>query len=67
MMEDANVRDFNIGDVKEHALPLVEMDIPLERLSHYINKDNGAVLVKDESGQHHILTKYDVLNALSKG
>lgn len=67
MMEDANVRDFNVADVKENALPMVEMNTPLERLSHFINKDNGAVLVKDESGQHHILTKYDVLNALSKG
>jgi cystathionine beta-synthase len=61
------VRDFNIGDVKETALPMVEMDMPLERLKHYISKENGAVLTKDDSGQYHILTKYDVLNAFSKG
>jgi cystathionine beta-synthase len=53
--------------VKEAALPTVEMDIPLERLKHYINKENGAVLSKDDSGQYHILTKYDVLDAFSKG
>lgn len=67
LIEDVNVKDFNIGDVKEAALPEVAMDTPLERLNYYINKDNGAVLTKDDSGQHHILTKYDILNAFSKG
>ncbi|RYE26249.1 MAG: pyridoxal-phosphate dependent enzyme [Sphingobacteriales bacterium] len=67
LIENADVKDFNIGDVKENAMPEVDMNTPLERLTHYINKDNGAVLTKDESGQHHILTKYDILNAFSKG
>lgn len=67
LMEQAEIRDFNIADVMEAALPSVEMDMPLERLSHFIGKDNGAVLVRDESGQYHILTKYDILNAFSKG
>lgn len=67
LIEDTDVKDYNIGDVNEHALPEVAMDMPLERLSHYINKDNGAVLTKDDSGQYHILTKYDVLDAFSKG
>jgi cystathionine beta-synthase len=56
-----------VADVTEHALPVVEMDTALERLTHYINKDNGAVLARDESGQYTILTKYDILNAFSKG
>ncbi|HEY1032746.1 MAG TPA: pyridoxal-phosphate dependent enzyme [Flavipsychrobacter sp.] len=67
IIDNHEVRDFNIADVKEAALPTVEMDIPLERLKHYINKENGAVLSKDDSGQYHILTKYDVLDAFSKG
>ena len=29
-------------------------------------KENGAVLIKDDSGQYHILTQYDVLEVLSK-
>jgi cystathionine beta-synthase len=67
MIENQDVKDFNIADVQEAALPVVDMDTPLERLKHYINKDNGAVLTRDDSGQYHILTKYDVLNAFSKG
>jgi len=67
LIEDTDVKDYNVADVKETSLPEVDMDMPLERLSHYINKDNGAVLTKDDSGQYHILTKYDVLDAFSKG
>lgn len=67
LMEETDVRDQLVGDVMEQSLPAVDMDMPVERLTHYISKDNGAVLVRDESGQYHILTKYDVLNAFSKG
>lgn len=66
MMEDADVKDKKITDIMEAQLPVVELDTPLERLSNYINKDNGAVLTRDESGQYHIFTKYDIINALSK-
>ena len=40
-------------------------DAPLEKLGTLINKENGAVLSKDESGNYHIVTKYDVLQALA--
>ena len=66
MMEDVQVREKSISEVMEAALPEVEMTTRLDRLSGLINKDNGAVLAKDESGDYHILTKYDVLDALAK-
>ncbi len=67
LVENIELREQQVADVMEKSLPLVDMDTPLERLKHYINKDNGAVLIRDESGQYNILTKYDVLNAFSKG
>jgi len=67
LIEINDVKDHLIGDVMEHEIPVVDLDTPLERLTHYIHKDNGAVLTRDESGQYHILTKYDILNAFSKG
>lgn len=66
MIDNHDVKDFNVADVMEHALPVVELSLQLDRLSNYINKDNGAVLAQDDSGQYHILTKYDIINALSK-
>ncbi len=67
LVENTNLKDQLVADVVEKEIPVVDQDTPLERLKHYINKDNGAVLTKDESGQFHILTKYDILNAFSKG
>ncbi len=64
MLEEDGLRDKKIAEVAEKALPVVEMDTRIDRLAKYINKDNGAVLARDESGDFHILTKYDVLNAL---
>ncbi len=66
MMEQDGLRDMKVADVMEAALPVVEMDMPIDRLTRFLNKDNGAVLAIDESGAYHILTQYDVLNALGK-
>jgi len=66
MIDNHDVKDFNVADVMDNPLPVVDLSLQLDRLSNYINKDNGAVLAQDESGQYHILTKYDIINALSK-
>ena len=66
MLEEDGLRDKTVGEVMEKPLPVVEMSTQIDRLTKYINKDNGAVLAKDDSGDFHILTKYDVLNALGK-
>jgi cystathionine beta-synthase len=48
------------------AFPVVTFDTPVEKLGILINKENGAALAKDESGNYHIVTKYDVLQAWLK-
>lgn len=66
LMEDAEIKDKKVSDVLEAAMPIVSMDTRVDRLTQFINKDNGGVLAKDESGDFHILTKYDIINAFSK-
>jgi cystathionine beta-synthase len=66
LLEEDGLRDKTVADIMEKPLPVVEMNTQIDRLTKYINKENGAVLAKDESGDFHILTKYDVLNALGK-
>lgn len=66
LIENSDVKELAVATIMEAALPIVEMNTAVERLTHFINKDNGAVLAKDESGEYHILTKYDILNAFSK-
>ncbi len=67
IMQDAQIREKTLSEVLEAAIPVVAMDLPIDRLSGYITKENNAVLAKDDSGKVHIITQYDVLNALSKG
>jgi cystathionine beta-synthase len=66
ILNDAEVKNQTINTVMEKAYPEVAFDTPVERLSSYINKENGAVLSKDDSGSYHIVTKYDIIQSLSK-
>lgn len=61
-----DLKEKKIREVMESPFPEVAFDTPVERLGKYINKENGAVLGKDESGAYHIVTKYDIIQSLSK-
>jgi cystathionine beta-synthase len=60
------IKDSSVESIMEKAYPVVEFDTPVERLGGLINKGNGAVLAKDEKGDYHIVTKYDVIQSLAK-
>ncbi len=57
----ADIRHKKIKEVIEAPYPVVSFETPVERISSLISKENGAVLAKDDSGNFHIVTKYDVL------
>lgn len=60
-----DLKTAKIESVMDRPFPVVEYETPIERLGTLINKENGAVLAKDESGLFHIVTKYDVIQALA--
>lgn len=60
-----DLKTEKIERIMEKNFPLVAFDTPIEKLRTLINKENGAVLAKDESGHFHIVTKYDVIQALA--
>ena len=60
------IKHAKISSVMEPVLPIVSFDTPIERISSMITKENGAVLSKDEAGGFHILTKYDILQSLTR-
>ena len=65
MLHDGqDIKNKRVADVIEASYPIVAFDTPLERLSSLISKENGAVLAKDDTGNFHIVTKYDVIQAL---
>jgi cystathionine beta-synthase len=65
VFSNPEIKTEKVEQVMEKPYPLVTFDTPVEKLSTLINKENGAVLAKDESGSYHIVTKYDVLQALA--
>ena len=66
IFSNPDIKNSTVENVMERPYPLVEFNTPVEKLSTLINKENGAVLSKDEVGNYHIVTKYDVIQALGK-
>lgn len=66
MLNNAEIKTQLVSAVMENPYPEVSFETPVERLSAYINKENGAVLSKDDSGFYQIATKYDIIQSLSK-
>jgi cystathionine beta-synthase len=66
VFSNPDIKNATVQSVMEPAFPVVAFNTPVEKLGTLINKENGAVLSKDEAGDYHIVTKYDVLNALGK-
>jgi cystathionine beta-synthase len=66
IMSDPEIKNHLVKDVMEKPYPIVPFDITVERLSNLISKETGAVLSKDDSGNYHIVTKYDIIQSLVK-
>lgn len=66
VFDHPELKDSTVESIMEKPYPVVEFDTPVERLGSLINKGNGAVLAKDETGNYHIVTKYDVIQSLAK-
>jgi cystathionine beta-synthase len=66
LFSNPEIKESKVIDTIESEYPMVDFNTPVEKISTFINKNNGAVLSKDESGTIHIITKYDILQALAK-
>jgi cystathionine beta-synthase len=66
IFDNPDIKNAKVGDVKEGMLPIVAFDTPVEKIGSLIDKENGAVLSKDEAGNYHIVTKYDVIQSMGR-
>lgn len=53
-----------LRDVMGEAFPTVKDDLPISQLNRYISKEIPAVVVYDRSGGAHIVTQYDLIQAI---
>jgi len=50
--------------VMGEAFPVVKDNMPISQLNRYISKDIPAVIATDRSGGLHIVTQYDLIQAI---
>ena len=54
----------NVSSIMGEAFPSVDPELPYRELNRYISKKIPAVLVKEKSGVMHIVTHYDIIQAV---
>lgn len=53
-----------LKDIMGAPFPIIKEDTPMSHLNRYISKEIPAVVVADRSGRMHIITQYDLIQAL---
>lgn len=56
--------DQSISEIMGEPFPEVELDVKAKDINKYITKSTPAVIAKDHSGMRHIITQYDIIQAL---
>jgi cystathionine beta-synthase len=65
LVENPELRDAPISSIMGEAFPIVKAATHVEELCKLINKNTPAVLVNMPDGGHHIVTRYDIISAMS--
>lgn len=65
LMENPYHREDEVGNVMGQPFPFVHLNETATDISKYISKDNTAVLVKANSGMLHIITEFDLIEAMA--
>lgn len=64
LVDNPDLKHSKVEDVMQAPFPFVDSQASLEEVSKKITKEISAVLVKDWGGNIHIITKYDVIQAI---
>lgn len=64
LVDDNNVKTKPVRDIMQEPFPFVDANASVEEISKLVNKKNSAVLVKDKENTVHIITKYDIIDAM---
>ena len=62
---DPQLKDKTVGEIMDKPMIFVALDSTLDVLSSMLNRDNKALLVRDEKEKVHIITQHDVLKAIT--
>ena len=65
MIDEPGAKAHAVADNMGEPLPVVDAHLPVSGLSAHLRKAPGAVLVRDAKGGFRIITKSDLIEALS--
>jgi cystathionine beta-synthase len=65
LIENPEVKDQSVAEVMDPPFKFVGMDNTIDVLSSLIDRNNKALLVRDEANEIHIITQADLLMAIS--
>lgn len=65
MINDPGLAEKFVENIMAEPFPEVDHKLDVKEVAKLINKDNSAVLVELPSGSKHIITKQDLITALS--
>jgi cystathionine beta-synthase len=65
LIQNESLKQANVGQLMQKPFPIIDGNLAIEEVSKLISKENNAVLVKDLGGSVHIVTKHDIISAIS--
>lgn len=65
LIEEPTIKDHPVSEVMDKPFKFVGLDNTIDALSSLIDRDNKALLVRDEKEQIHIITQADLLAAMT--
>lgn len=65
LLNQDNIKSNTISSIMQSPFPMIAANASIEEVSKLITKENSAVLVTDMGGNTHIITKYDIIDAIA--
>lgn len=65
IINDPQAKECRVGDLMDKPMQFVAQDTTLDVLSSMLNKNNKALLVRDDGHRVHIITQHDILKAMT--
>ena len=65
LIENPEIKDLAVKEIMDAPFKFVGMDNTVDVLSSLIDKNNKALLVRDALNTVHIITKADLLSAMT--
>jgi len=56
--------DKAVAEIMEKPFPVVEENLAISQLNHYLNRSSQAIIVRDKAASFHIITQYDIIQNL---